>query len=102
MTTWYILFRIDDQDIIVDDLPINNIRKLVARQMSMSIQLVIQVYLPAGAVRWFYTHLYSYIHICDHLMFNVIINVRMGSHLDVLSCARIIYSYPICKKSCHM
>jgi hypothetical protein len=49
----------------------------------MSIQLVIQVYLP-GAVRWF-THLYSYILICDHSMFNVIVNVRKGSQLDVLS-----------------
>lgn len=38
----------DDEDIVVDDLPINNIRKLVARQMSMSIQLVIQMLLLVG------------------------------------------------------
>jgi hypothetical protein len=57
------LFRTDDQDIIVDDLPINNIRKLVARQMSMSIQLVIQVYrllVLSDGFSLIYTHIYTF------------------------------------------
>lgn len=34
-----------DEDLVVDDMPLNNIRKLVARQMTMSTQLLIQMLL---------------------------------------------------------
>jgi hypothetical protein len=34
-----------DEDLVVDDMPMNNIRKLVARQMTMSTQLVLQMLL---------------------------------------------------------
>lgn len=34
-----------DEDLVVDDMPLNNIRKLVARQMTMSIQLILQMLL---------------------------------------------------------
>jgi hypothetical protein len=34
-----------DEDLVVDDMPMNNIRKLVARQMTMSTQLILQMLL---------------------------------------------------------
>lgn len=34
-----------NEDLVVDDMPLNNIRKLVARQMTMSIQLILQMLL---------------------------------------------------------
>jgi hypothetical protein len=34
-----------DEDLVVDDMPMNNIRKLVARQLTMSTQLVLQMLL---------------------------------------------------------